>query len=173
MVTNEATGGFQAIECRYPEKYFQRSYLRVAVVCAFAIGAWLIMPASTWLMVCLGIVLALVTVYAIQTYLRQRSVIRLDDIGLHVAGPLSYSLRWQDLRRVRLSYYSTRRDGSEGWMQLKVVGKGRSIRIDSDLIGFETIVIEALKQADFLGLDVGSATRHNAAVLTGEGGSAR
>lgn len=161
------------MECRYPDRYFQRSYLRVGVACAFVLGLWLIMPASLWLHVVLAIVLTLVVCYAIQTYFRQRSVISLDDNGLHVVGPLSYSLPWQGLRRVKLSYYSTRRDGSEGWMQLKLVGKGRSIRIDSDLIGFETIVIEALRQADFLGLDVGSATRHNAAVLTGEGGSAQ
>lgn len=164
---------FESSECRYPDKYFQRSYLRLAVVCALVTGLWLVMPAGTWLTVCLAAVLALVSGHAIQTYCRQRSVIRLDDFGLHVAGPLSYSVLWRDLRRVRLSYYSTRRDGSEGWMQLKVAGRGRPIRIDSDLAGFGTIVIETLRQADFLGLDVGSATRHNAAVLMGENGPAR
>ena len=173
MATSEVGDGFRAVECRYPESYFRKSYLRVAIACAFVVGLWMIMPTSKWLIVCVAAVLALVFGYALQVYLRQRSVVCLDDSGLHVAGPLSYSLSWQDLRRVKLSYYSTRRDGSEGWMQLKVAGKGRSIRIDSDLIGFETIVIEALRQADLLGLDVGSATRHNAAVLTGEGGSAR
>ncbi len=173
MATSEVGDGLRALECRYPESYFRKSYFRAAFTCAFVVGLWLIMPTSKWLIVFVAAVLALIFGYTLQIYLRQRSVLALDDIGLHVTGPLSYRLAWQDLRRLKLSYYSTRRDGSEGWMQLKLVGKGRSIRIDSDLIGFETIVIEALRQADLLGLDVGSATRHNAAVLTGEGGSAR
>ena len=154
-----------ALECRYPTSYFTKSYLRIALgmVALAAIG--LSAPDRAWLSIGLVVLLAGIAIFAIQTIVRQRTVLRMGSAGLHIVGPRSFDMEWSDLKKVDLAYFSTRRDGSNGWMQLKIVGESRTLRIDSDLIGFDTVVIETLRQADLLGLDVSPATRHNAAVL--------
>ena len=51
-------------------------------------------------------------------------------------------MAWRDVRQVRLDYYSTRRDGQGGWMQMKISGPGGHIRIDSALDGFARLAGE-------------------------------
>lgn len=168
-ISGEVSAGagpaFRALECRYPTSYFVKSYLRIALGAAALTAIAFSAPERAWLSAGLGVLLAGIAVYALQTFLRQRSRLKMDEAGLHVSGPRSFDIQWSDLKKVELAYFSTRRDGSNGWMQLKIVGGKRTLRIDSDLTDFNTIVIETLRQADFLGLDVGRATRHNAAVL--------
>lgn len=155
----------------YPADYFIRAYARVAIGLGCALGAWFAVPASTTVAVlCLAVAGAFV-LYAAQILLRQTTGVRWDGEGVHLEGPVTRSLPWSDLRGVRLAYFSTRRDGANGWMQLKIKGKTGVVRLDSDAAGFDRLVITSLHHADRLGLDVTAATRHNAAILVRPGGS--
>lgn len=87
---------------------------------------------------------ALFLVYFGRTVCRQLTQIELDEAGIRVMGPAvglpGATIRWADLCLLRLDYYSTRRDGEGGWMQLRLGDARRTIRIDSDLEGFAELV---------------------------------
>lgn len=161
----ESSMNLSALECRYPTSYFVKSYLRIALGAVALIAIGYSAPDRAWLSIGLAVLLAGIAIFALQTIVRQTSVLRMDGTGLHIAGARSFDIEWSGLKKVDLAYFSTRRDGTNGWMQLKIVSDSRTLRIDSDLTDFEAVVIEALRQADLLGLDVGAATRHNVAVL--------
>jgi hypothetical protein len=88
-----------------------------------------------------------------------------DDDGVIVRGPFPREVRWDDLRRIRLAYYSTRHDGSAGWMQLTLTGRGRPIAVSSRLDGFAGLAARAASAAGGLGLALDGATSSNLAAL--------
>jgi hypothetical protein len=108
---------------------------------------------------------ALFLVYSGRTVCRQLTHIELDETGIRARGPavlrLGAVIRWEDLRSLRLDYYSTRRDPEGrsmqgGWMQLRLRDARRTIRIDSDLDGFAALVGAAAQAAALreLALDI-------------------
>lgn len=154
----------------YPAGYFIRAYARAVAGLACTLGAWYAIPVSHAVtLVCVAIAAAFI-LYAVQIKLRQLTAVQWDGDGIDVEGPRPRRLPWSELRDVRLAYYSTRRDGANGWMQLKIRGKSGVLRLDSDAAGFDRLVITSLHHADRLGLDVTAVTRHNAAVLVRPGG---
>ncbi|MDP6689535.1 MAG: hypothetical protein QF384_08575 [Alphaproteobacteria bacterium] len=80
-----------------------------------------------------------------------------------MGGVLDRSLRWSEMRDFRLRYYSTRRDGKGGWMQLVLRGddKRGSIQMDSNLPGFNDIVAQVHAVAKERGLPVDPASATN------------
>jgi len=122
----------------------------------------------------LAAVAALFLVYLVRTLCRQLTHIELDEDGIRVGGPaaglLGAAIRWEDLRSLRLNYFSTRRDPESrtmdgGWMQLKLRDARHTIRIDSELEGFERVARAAALEAARRGADLDYATRANLAVL--------
>ena len=66
------------------------------------------------------------------------------------------------LDRMKLSYFSTKRDRSDGWMQLAIGSAGgRTVKVDSALDGFYDIVERAARAAAASGLELSHATRVN------------
>ena len=108
---------------------------------------------------------ALFLVYFARTVCRQLTRIELDEAGIRARGPLGAAIRWADLRALRLDYYSTRRDQEEGWMQLRLRGARRTIRVDSGLEGFAELSRTCAQQARDLGLPLEDTTRANLALL--------
>ena len=112
---------------------------------------------------------ALFLVYFGRTVCRQLTHIELDETGIRVRGPalglLSAALRWEELRSLRLDYYSTRRDSEGGWMQLRLRGARCTIRIDSELEGFVELARAVALEARRRGVEPDEATRANLGVL--------
>ena len=113
---------------------------------------------------------ALFLVYFVRTVCRQLTHIELDETGIRVMGPLGAALRWDELRSLRLDYYSTRRDPEGrtvhgGWMQLRLRDARCTIRIDSELEGFVELVGAAAGEARRRGADLDWTTRANLGVL--------
>lgn len=104
-------------------------------------------PVVAWILAALA---ALFLVYCARTVCRQLTTIELDEAGIRASGPLGAGIRWGELRSIRLDYYATRRDREGGWMQLKLRGAGRAMRIDSELERFAEMVRAA----------AGAARRH-------------
>ena len=71
------------------------------------------------------------------------------------------SVAWRDVRHLRLDYYSTRRDGQGGWMQMKISGPGGHIRVDSALDGFARLAGEAANNASAHGITMTGTTLGN------------
>lgn len=79
--------------------------------------------------------------------LRQFSQIELTDDGLFVHGPISKSLNWDGLDKMKLRYYSTKKSGDNGWMYLQLNAGGNRINLDSQCNGFDQILEKAAQVA--------------------------
>ena len=82
---------------------------------------------------------ALFLVFGARTWLRHRTVVEADDMKVVVRGLWTSELAWSDMQEVKLNYYSTKRDRSQGWMQLALRGPGGRLRFDSTLDGFPEV----------------------------------
>lgn len=146
---------------RYPARELAGDYARGGLGLAVTGGPLLFLPTSPIIMWILAGFAALFVVFAARTAIRHMTVVRIDDAGIAALGPMGVSVRWDDLGRVALSYYSTRRDRTRGWMQLSVRGNGRALRLDSSIEGFRDIVAEAAHRAEAKRLELNPATIGN------------
>jgi hypothetical protein len=113
---------------------------------------------------------ALFLVYFGRTVCRHLTHIELDEAGIRASGPLGAAIRWEDLRLLRLDYYSTHRDPEGrrmdgGWMQLMLRDARCTIRIDSELEGFAGLVRVASAEALRRGLSLDESTHDNLKAL--------
>jgi len=110
-------------------------------------------------------------VYFSRTVCRQLTRIELDENGIRAVGPAvltsGAAIRWDDLRALRLDYFSTRADRERGWMQLKLADAQHTIRIDSDLDGFTQVAERAAREAARLELALEPGTVSNLQALRG------
>jgi hypothetical protein len=109
----------------------------------------------------LGAFAVLFALFGLRTALRHATKIEATEIGLSASGPLSVTMRWTDLERIKLAYYSTRRDRRDGWMQLELRACGRSIRLDSRIEGFTQLAERAALAATAAGVELSAATATN------------
>lgn len=167
---------------RYNIKDLWGDYLRAAAGVVFALAPLLFVAANPAIVSVLGGLAALFTVFGLATFVRHRSVIFLDDTmvggsGVGMTRPFQQILVWDKVEQVTLSYYTTRRDGSKGRMQLRLADRKslfrRRFSIDSTLEGFETIASAAFTVAQRNGLTLSPATKANfrALGLNDEGAS--
>ena len=81
------------------------------------------------------------------------------------SGLLQTSIWWSKLDRMKVSYYSTSRDGRGGWMQLELRAGWSSLRVDSRVEGFSELVVAAAKAAEMRCLSLDPATSANLQAL--------
>ncbi len=146
---------------RYPPKAVMGDYLRAGGGFAVTGVPALFMPTTTPVTVILGVLAALFGIFGLRTALRQFTVIEMSDTTVSIVGAGGKSMAWHDVRQVRLDYFSTRRDGQAGWMQMKISGPGGHIRIDSALDGFARLAGEAAANAAAHGITMTETTRGN------------
>ena len=100
-------------------------------------------------------------IFALRTGLRHGTSLEMDETGLRTSGWRRIYIPWDELDRVKLAYYSTRRDRKSGWMQLQL-GAGRArLSLDSRLDGFEQVARQAADAAAERGLALSDATAAN------------
>ena len=153
---------------RYPPRALGLDYAgsTAGLACSLGLIGYLRLAAPVaWVVTAAA---ALFLVYFGRTVCRQLTHIELDETGIRARGPalgpLSAAIRWDDLRLLRLEYYSTRADREGGWMQLKLGDAqrtGQTIRIDSDLDGFAQVVERAAQAAAQRGLALDAACLAN------------
>lgn len=146
---------------RYPISALRGDYARAGLGLALTLGpAAMVQPGSGALWV-LGPLALLFAVFALRTLGRQLAVVELGPDGVSVSGLGRSSLRWDEIRSLRLDYYSTRGDRTGGWMQLTAKGPTGKIRVDSALEDFVSVVRAASDAARKAGLEVSEATQAN------------
>jgi hypothetical protein len=146
---------------RYPPSALRGDYARAGLGLALTLGpATMVQPGSGALWVLLPLAL-LFAVFALRTLGRQLAVVELGPEGVAVSGLGRSTLRWDEIRSMRLDYYSTRGDRTGGWMQLTAKGPSGKIRVDSALEDFVAVVRAASDAARKAGLDVSEATQAN------------
>ena len=85
--------------------------------------------------------------------------------GLVANGLVERTIAWAELDRLRLAYFSTRRDRKSGWMQLELAGGGARLSLDSRIAGFGEVVRRAADAAAERHLQVSEATAANLEAL--------
>ena len=99
-------------------------------------------------------------VHGIGVVRRQRIRVETDEDGLWFSPPRRH-IGWNEITRFGLSYFSTRRDGARGWMELKVASPAATLRVDSRLERFDELVGRAWSAASRCGVEPDLTTRAN------------
>jgi hypothetical protein len=149
----------------YPTSALVGDYARSAAGLVPSALILALAPPGTIAAIVLGAFAALFAAFGIRTALRHKTRLELSEQGLTAAGPLGVLIPWAELDRLKLAYYSTRRDSRDGWMQLELRSGWRRLRIDSRIDGFRDVVGCAARAAVARGLPLGDATRANLAAL--------
>ena len=149
-------------DLRYPRETLWADYIRAgagAILCGLPL---LLVEVNRWLAVILAAGFVLFGAFFVRTALRQRTHYLLGPDALCADGPAGTLVEWNRLDRMKLSYFSTKRDRSDGWMQLAVRSTGgRIVKVDSALDGFYDIVERAARAAEAAHLELSVATRTN------------
>lgn len=155
-------------EHRYPMDSLIGDYLRAAAGITFCGGPLILVEVGFWPLIILGGLTALFTYFGWRTWLRHTTSLTIDDAGLatrSIKPPhmpwQNATLRWLDLQHYKLSYFSTRRDKTGGWMQLTLRGNGRKFQIDSAIDGFEALARQAFQAAHRNGVQFSDTTLGN------------
>jgi hypothetical protein len=158
------TGGarLSSADLRYPRETLWADYVRAGIGALLCGLPLLLVEVNQWLAVILAAGFLLFGAFFVRTALRQRTHYLLGPDTLCADGPAGTLVEWGRLDRMKLSYFSTKRDRTSGWMQLVVGSTGaRTVKVDSSLDGFYDIVERAARAAESRGLELSRTTRAN------------
>jgi hypothetical protein len=149
-------------ELRYPRQTLWADYMRASAGVLLCGVPLLLLEVNRWLACILIAGFLLFGLFLVRTALRDRTRYFLGPDTLCADGPAGALVEWARLDRLKLSYFSTKRDRSDGWMQLSVGSTGgRAVKVDSSLDGFHDIVERAAHAAEAGGLELSEATCAN------------
>jgi hypothetical protein len=151
-----------SVDLRYPQQTLMADYLRAAAGVVLCGAPLLLLEMNRWLAALLLLGFGLFALFLIRTGLRHQTRFVFSPDSLRAEGPAGTVVEWDRLDRMKLSYFSTKRDRSDGWMQLGVGSTGgRMVKVDSSLEGFHDIVARAADAAGATGVALSDATRAN------------
>lgn len=149
-------------DLRYPRQTLWADYVRAGAGVVLCGAPLLTLEVNHWLAVILAAGFVLFALFLVRTALRHHTRYVLGPDTLCADGPAGAVVEWRRLDRLKLSYFSTKRDRSDGWMQLAVGSAGgRTVKVDSSLDGFHDVVERAARAAEETGLTLSEATRAN------------
>jgi hypothetical protein len=152
-------------EHRYPPRALAADYGRAVLgIMVTATPLALVEAGRTVTAVLVALTVTFV-LYAVRTACRGATRVWVDDEGIATRGVRRTRLSWRDITGMRLHYYSTKRDGRAGWMQLRLSGPAGAMRIESSLDGFVDIVRRAYAAARSRGIALNPATAANLRLL--------
>jgi hypothetical protein len=149
-------------DLRYPRQTLLADYGRATAGVLLCGAPLVLLDVNRWLALILLLGFLLFAVFLARTALRHHTRYVLGPDTLCADGPAGTLVEWSRLDRMKLSYFSTKRDRSGGWMQL-VIGStgGRTVKVDSSLDGFYDIVERAARAAEATGVELSRTTRVN------------
>lgn len=145
----------------YPVKELTGDYLRGSGGAALCAAPLVIADSVTIASYFLWPLVILFGGFVVRTALKQFSYISVEPEGIRSAGILRKEIRWEDLRRIRLRYFSTKRDRTDGWMQVKVSAGRRSLEFDSTLTDFEDLARKLAEAGVRFRAEMDETTRAN------------
>jgi len=152
-------------EHRYPKHSVNSDYTRAAAGIVLTWGPFMAIPATSIAGIILGSLGILFVFFAARTWVRSRTVIRLSDEGLSVATLQNKVIPWQGVTSLELRYFATKRDRSQGWMQLTLKSANAAVRLESTLENFELVVRAAAHAASRRELPLSPSTTENLRAL--------
>ncbi len=155
----------------YPKRFHSRELACGLFVVSIATVLCWLLPVGSVMWICAAAVTVACLCYGAGIALRASSAWQLTDDALIQQAdstPASWfsafwtrRICWTELTELRLRYFSTRRDHSNGWFELKLSDGQRSITVEDSLEGFETILAAAQRAADRNQLTLNDATKAN------------
>lgn len=155
---------------RYHRRDLNADLLRVVLGVAACLTPIFFIPAGATAAYILAGFAGFFALFGLRTLIQARTTLQLDPSGVSVTGWTSRRISWDKLDRLKLSYFSTRRDREAGWMQLKMHGNGTQIAVHSTLEGFEDVCRLAFRAAEANDIELSDATARNFSVI-GLGGT--
>ena len=149
----------------YDRKALYGDYWRSGTGILLTLGPLLATGAGGAAAVVLGGLAGIFALFGLRTAARQRTLVAVGPDGVSTESIRRVTVRWTDMRRVKLSYFSTRRDRQKGWMQLMLRGSGPTIRIDSQLDDFEGLLARVAEATVEYGITVSDASAANFAAF--------
>jgi len=149
----------------YPAAAMAGDYLRAAAGLVPSGLLLVTLPVGATAAVVLGGFAAIFAVFGLRTALRHGTSLEMTGTELRARGPWHSTIEWAKLDRMRLAYYSVRRDRRSGWMQLDLGAGGQRLRLDSRIEGFDQLVRHAAIVAAARGLELSEATAANLQAL--------
>jgi hypothetical protein len=149
-------------DLRYPRQTLWADYIRAGIGGALCGLPLVLIAINPWIAGLLAAGFVLFAAFFVRTALRQSTRYVLGPDTLCADGPAGTLVEWSRLDRMKLSYFSTKRDRTDGWMQLAVGSVGsRTVKVDSALEGFYDVVERSARAAEAVGLPLSVATRAN------------
>jgi hypothetical protein len=136
---------------RYPVRSLIGDYLRAAS--GLGVGAVVLVSVpsdSMAVVVIFGAIAVLFAVFGLRTVQRHITEVALSKKGIACRAFRLRTIFWQDLDRLKLRFYGTRRRSSQdrsNFLELTLAGGGTSLSFESSIEGFELIVWRAAKAA--------------------------
>jgi hypothetical protein len=149
----------------YPAAAMVGDYLRAAAGLVPTGVVFATEPVSTVVATVLGSFAAVFGIFGLRTVLRHGTRLEMTDTELRAHGAWRCRISWAELDRMKLTYYSTRRDRQSGWMQLELRAGGAKVRLDSRIAGFDRLVRRAAEVAATRGVPLNEATLDNLQAL--------
>ncbi len=150
---------------RYPSNSIVSDYIRAGIGVLLTCGPLTAIQAASFAGVVLSLLAALFISFAGRTWIRGRTVAQLSDEGLAVTALQYKMISWQDVASLELRYFATKRDRSQGWMQLTLKSADTTLRLESTLEGFEDITRAVAGAASQRGLSLSPSTLENLRAL--------
>jgi hypothetical protein len=147
---------------RYATRSIVTDYARSGIGMAFTFVPLALLETGPIGAGVLGGLGALFLAFAVRTQFRQRFELAFSEEAI-AAG--ERHVRWDALEALKVSFYPTKRDRSDGWMQMSLKGGGQRLRIDSHLDGFHVIAERAAEAARANAVPLSRATEANLASL--------
>jgi hypothetical protein len=157
----EGTAAATATRHRYPTAAMVGDYLRAAAGLVPAVAIFATTPLSEAGTVVLGGFAAIFAIFGLRTLLRHGTSLEMTDTELRAIGIWRRTIVWAELDRMKLAYYSTRRDRKSGWMQLELGARSTRLGLDSRITGFDRIVRRTAAAAAARDLELSDTTIAN------------
>jgi len=145
----------------YPTSAMVGDYLRAAAVVVPVGIVFVSVPVGEVAAWVLGSFAALFGIFGLRTLLRHGTSLEMTDTELRAQGAWRRIIPWDELDRMKLTYYSTSRDRRGGWMQLELGAGPVRVKLDSRIDGFDQLVWRAGEVAAGRGIALDDATAAN------------
>lgn len=156
---------------RYARRGLRRDVLRACAGLVLTLAPLAVAHDGPVAAIVLGGLAGLFMVFALRTGLRYLTLVEATGDGiswapvgarfLRVPGLRPVRLSWGSIDRVSLRFFSTKRDRSEGWMELSLSAGRQRVTLDSTLDGFRAIAARCAQVAAENNIRLSSSTVEN------------
>lgn len=147
---------------RYSPRALNADFLRAAIGLACCLVPLATIDFGVVVTLVFAVPAALFVTFGLRTWRNRAITVRVNADGISTPAT---TIPWPDVTGVKLSYFSTRRDRENGWMQLRLRGRQRTIALNSALEDFDTVCRAAFEAARTHDIELTDASARNFAAL--------